>query len=167
MAFHDTDANGRPTPRGGWLAPDNTAGRRHAVRWANRLGILAGVATAASGLGYLYATCPGPQEATLYVLLGIGVLVAAPLPFLFIQSASLIITGVNWRDLRHDMGVPEVWAALLEAALFLAAAAMMVFSILDAVRHGSIYSALVAALLVALTWWPFVRHRIRHGRWLG
>lgn len=167
MRSHDTDANGRPTPRGGWFAPDNTASRRRAVQWANWLGIFAGIATTVGGLVYLYATCPSPQEAGLYGLLGVGVIVAAPLPFLIIQSAALVVTGINWRDLRHDIGVPETWAALLEIALFCASMALQLYSLIDAVKYGSLHSAIVLALLVAMTWWPFIRHRIRHGRWPG
>ncbi|GJE42736.1 hypothetical protein [Methylobacterium soli] len=53
----------------------------------------------------------------------------------------------------------------LEIALFLLAAAMMVYSLIDAVKHGSAYSACVFALIACFTFWPSSRHCIRHRSW--
>lgn len=140
---------------------------------------IAAPAAAMIGLGWLLqASTTEATPATLAIMCGLA-LTAGALAYGATRALGMIVVGavgmaldgpewtVSWRLVRHDLRYGATWAALLETALFLAAAAMMVFSILDAVRHGSTYSALVAGLLVALTWWPFVRHRIRHGRWPG
>ena len=44
---------------------------------------------------------------------------------------------------------------------------MIAYSALNAVKTHSVYSASVFVLLFCLTFWPFLRHRIRHRRWPG
>lgn len=56
-------------------------------------------------------------------------------------------------------------AVLLEAALFLIAAAAEVWFVLDAYKTGSWQSGLTAGLLFLLTFWPFMRHRLQTGIW--
>ena len=70
------------------------------------------------------------------------------------------------RAISHDILLGATWASLLEVVLFLAAAGMIVFSGIDAMKNQSPYSAAVFLLLVWLIWWPMIRHRLRHGRWL-
>ncbi|KAB1077137.1 hypothetical protein [Methylobacterium soli] len=85
--------------------------------------------------------------------------------FFVVYVVGLVVTGVSWLALLHDLRLRSVWAVLLEVALFASAAGMIVFSASDAVKNHFVYSACVFALLFCLTFWPFLRHCIRHRRW--
>lgn len=154
-----------PAPRGGWFEPDNTAGRRKAVRMSKAIGIAAGLVVAIGGAAAALASLPATPGEIHPGFLALAALPAGALAYLVVHSLALMATGLNWRDLSHDLRIRSVWAILLELALFLSAAAMMLFSLVDAVKHQSVYSACVFVLLACLTWWPLIRHRIRHKNW--
>lgn len=174
---YDHDELNRPV--GGWIGREDKPTPRRTDRAFRVAAWIAAPLAALMGLGWLLqVSTTDPTPTVLAIMCGLALTFGA-LAYGATRALGMIVVGavgaavdgpewtVSWRLVRHDLRHGATWAALIEAVLFLAAAAMMVFSILDAVRHGSTYSALVAALLIALTWWPFARHRIRHGRWPG
>jgi type IV secretory pathway VirB2 component (pilin) len=154
-----------PTPRGAWFEPDNTIGRRRAEKTFRIVGILLGLAVGLYALFLIMNPATGPRDAASAVLLTIGALAGGAFAYFVVFGIGVAVTGVSWLALLHDLRLRSIWSILLEIALFLSAAAMMVYSFLDAVKHGSAYSACVFTLIACLTWWPYIRHRIRHQRW--
>ena len=157
--------HGDPAPRGGWFEPNNTQGRRR-VEWLFRVGgAVLGLCVTLGVLASLLNPETGPADRFVLVLLTVGALVGGALTYLATDWLGLALTAVSWRALFHDLRLRSVWVLLLEIALFLSVLPMEWYSILDAYKHGSVYSGLVALQLFALTFWPFLRHRIRHSRW--
>ena len=59
----------------------------------------------------------------------------------------------------------NTWAVLLETGLLSSAAATLIYSGLDVVKHQSAYSVCVFVLIFRMTFWSFLHQRIRHQRW--
>lgn len=165
MADHFDHAPQQSEPRGGWFEPDNTAARRRVERAFSATGVVAGVVVTLAGLYLVLDPQTRPTEGLIAGLYGIGAFAFGGLAYIILHTLGQGLTAMNWRALGHDLTLRQVWAILLEMALFLAAAGMIVFSGIDAVKNQSLYSAAVFVLLFALTFWPFLRHRIRHGDW--
>lgn len=154
-----------PEPSGGWLEPDNTVARRRAERAFSVAGIVLGIVVTIAGLFLVLNPETRPTEGLIASLYGIGAFAFGGLAYIIVHTLGLALTAVSWRAFGRDLRLGQVWAILLEVALFLAAAGMIVFSGIDAVKSQSPYSAAVFLLLVCLTWWPMIRHRLRHGHW--
>lgn len=54
---------------------------------------------------------------------------------------------------------------LAEALLFFVTAIVMAALLFDAIKNKSLQSAGLVLLLFLLTFWPFLRHRLKHGDW--
>lgn len=66
-----------------------------------------------------------------------------------------------WRALKTRDGK----LAAAEAALLILVCVVTFWMFADAIRTGSIQSLLTALLLCAMSFWPALRHRLRHGDW--
>ena len=160
-------------PIGGWVGREDRPTPERTDKAFRIVAAVVGIALAAGVVGYLAAATEATSTATgTATAFGIGALLGG-LAYGFVRATGLIVVAavgaaidgpewsVSWRIVRHDLGLSATWALLIEAALFLCAAGMMVYSLLDAVNHRSAYSAAVFVLLVALTWWPFIRRWIQ------
>ena len=107
----------------------------------------------------------GPRDAASAVLLTVGTFAASAFAYFVMRGLGVILTSVSWLAFFSDLRLKAVWMSLLEACVFFAAAGLMAYSLLDAVNHGSTYSAVVFAIIVLMSFWPLIRHRLRHRCW--
>ena len=152
-------------PRGAWFEPSNTARRRFASKAIQFAGGCLGAMAGGATLLAILDPATGPKDRTVLVLLTIGALAGGALVYFIVDMVGAGLTAVSWGALFHDLRLRSVWVLLLEIALFLSVLPMEWYSIREFVNHGSVYGGLVAMQLFCLTFWPFMRHRIRHGRW--
>lgn len=160
-------------PIGGWVGREDKPTPRKTDIAFKIAAAIAGSAVAIGSAVFITASSTKGLDGTGMIAAGGLALVFGLMAYGFVRAIGLIAVAavgalidgsewsVSWRIMRHDLGLRATWALLIEAALFLCATGMMVYSLLDAVNHRSVYSAAVFVLLAALTWWPFIRRWIQ------
>jgi hypothetical protein len=179
MRQHYSYGDEEPAPRGRWFSFEGKPFPRRTDRAFRVAAVVLGFMTGVGAAGAIVVSVGKPITAQALVPLSLLSLAAGGLAYGFTRAigmvavglTSMAIDGPEWtvrsRAMFHDLRLRSVWALLLEMALFLAAAGMVAYSAIDAVRSQSVYSACVFVLLACMSFWPLIRHRIRHRRWPG
>lgn len=164
-------------PLGGWLVrridrPESP------LRLKPFLIVAAMVGVVAIGGAWVWMAGAWPKQVAertalagvLAFLAGVGAFSVVALVGIVAQAVARVSAyGLEWSvdggAIRHDWRLRRTWIMALEQALVIVTTAIGLWGLGAFIRQGTMLGLATFLLVAAVTFWPFVRHRIRYGRW--